>query len=157
MEEPRILIRLLWVYFTRNWEFGSALSKLQNFGGGGGGFLTQPPPKTPQSTPMALRLFILREDQHSCMPSCVLFLSFLALQFRLKKRECVICYTFLSSHRIVCFLPFVLLTWHTTAFRWKQISTLDSVNTVISHLQQRELLVATARNFFWKEKYLLHS
>jgi hypothetical protein len=29
-------IRLLWMYsyFPRNWEFGSALSKLQNFGGG---------------------------------------------------------------------------------------------------------------------------
>jgi hypothetical protein len=37
MSETRILIRLLRMYFPRNWEFGSALSKLRNFGGGGGG------------------------------------------------------------------------------------------------------------------------
>jgi hypothetical protein len=34
MSEPRILIRLLRMYFPRNWEFGSALSKLQDFGRG---------------------------------------------------------------------------------------------------------------------------
>jgi hypothetical protein len=34
MSETRILIRLR-VYFSRNWEFGSALSKFLNFGGGG--------------------------------------------------------------------------------------------------------------------------
>jgi hypothetical protein len=28
---------LLQMYFPRNWDFGSALSKLRNFGGGGGG------------------------------------------------------------------------------------------------------------------------
>ena len=28
-----ILVRLLRVYFPRNWEFGSAVSKLGNFGG----------------------------------------------------------------------------------------------------------------------------
>jgi hypothetical protein len=33
MSESRILVRLLWMYFPRNWEFGSALSKLWNFGG----------------------------------------------------------------------------------------------------------------------------
>jgi hypothetical protein len=33
MGETRILIRLLWMYFLRTWEFGSALSKVQNFGG----------------------------------------------------------------------------------------------------------------------------
>jgi hypothetical protein len=33
MSENRILIRLLQMYFPRNWEFGSALSKLQNWGG----------------------------------------------------------------------------------------------------------------------------
>jgi hypothetical protein len=32
MSETRILIRLLRMYFPRNWEFGSALSKLCNFG-----------------------------------------------------------------------------------------------------------------------------
>jgi hypothetical protein len=34
MREPRILIRLLRMYIPRNWEFGSALSKLRNFGEG---------------------------------------------------------------------------------------------------------------------------
>jgi hypothetical protein len=34
MNEPRILIRLLRMYFPRNREFGSALSKLWNFGKG---------------------------------------------------------------------------------------------------------------------------
>jgi hypothetical protein len=33
MNETHILIRLLRVYIPRNWEFGSALAKLQNFGG----------------------------------------------------------------------------------------------------------------------------
>jgi hypothetical protein len=33
-EWTRILIRLLRMYFPRNWEIGSALSKLRNFGGG---------------------------------------------------------------------------------------------------------------------------
>jgi hypothetical protein len=32
MGETRILIRLLRMYFPRNWEFDSALSKLWNFG-----------------------------------------------------------------------------------------------------------------------------
>jgi hypothetical protein len=36
MGETRILIRLLRIYFPRNREFGSVLSKLRNFGGGGG-------------------------------------------------------------------------------------------------------------------------
>jgi hypothetical protein len=31
MSETRILIRLLWMYFLRNWEFGSALTKLPKF------------------------------------------------------------------------------------------------------------------------------
>jgi hypothetical protein len=35
MSETRILIRLLWMYFPQNWEFGAALSELQNFRGGG--------------------------------------------------------------------------------------------------------------------------
>jgi hypothetical protein len=43
MGETRILIRLLRMYFARNWEFGSALSKLRNFGGQ----LNPPPPKPP--------------------------------------------------------------------------------------------------------------
>jgi hypothetical protein len=35
MSETHILVRLLWLYFPRNWEFGSALSKLRNFCGVG--------------------------------------------------------------------------------------------------------------------------
>ena len=35
MSESRILVRLLQMYFPWNWEFGSALSKLRNFGGWG--------------------------------------------------------------------------------------------------------------------------
>jgi hypothetical protein len=35
MSETRILIRLLRMYFPRNWEFVSDLSKLRDFGGGG--------------------------------------------------------------------------------------------------------------------------
>jgi hypothetical protein len=31
MSEKRILVRLLRMYFPRNWEFDSALSKLRNF------------------------------------------------------------------------------------------------------------------------------
>jgi hypothetical protein len=34
MNETHILIRLLWMYIPPNWEFGSALAKLRNFGGG---------------------------------------------------------------------------------------------------------------------------
>jgi len=35
MNETRIVVRLLRMNFPRNWEFGSALSKLRNFGGEG--------------------------------------------------------------------------------------------------------------------------
>jgi hypothetical protein len=38
------MIRLLRMYFPRNWEFGSALSKLRNLGGGGCN-LSIPPPR----------------------------------------------------------------------------------------------------------------
>ena len=38
MSESHILVRLLRIQFPRNWEFGSALSKLRNFGG------FEPPP-----------------------------------------------------------------------------------------------------------------
>jgi hypothetical protein len=38
--ETHILVRLLWLYFPRNWEFGSALSKLRNSGG-----VNPPPPR----------------------------------------------------------------------------------------------------------------
>jgi hypothetical protein len=47
--EPRILIRLLRMYFPRNWEFRSALSKLRHFGGGGG---VGTPPTTSHGTPL---------------------------------------------------------------------------------------------------------
>jgi hypothetical protein len=36
VSETRILVRLLRKNFPQNREFGSALSKLRNFGGGGG-------------------------------------------------------------------------------------------------------------------------
>jgi hypothetical protein len=42
VNETHILTRLLPMYFPRNWEFDSALSKLLNFGGGGG--VPKPPP-----------------------------------------------------------------------------------------------------------------
>jgi hypothetical protein len=32
MSESHNIVRLLWMYFPWNWEFGSALSKLRNFG-----------------------------------------------------------------------------------------------------------------------------
>ena len=41
--ENRILVRLLRMYFPWNWEFGSALSKLRNFGGGRGLNTLNPP------------------------------------------------------------------------------------------------------------------
>jgi hypothetical protein len=41
LSETRILVRLLWMYFPQNWEFGSTLSKLRNLRWGG---LTPPPP-----------------------------------------------------------------------------------------------------------------
>jgi hypothetical protein len=40
MNETRILITLLRMYIARNWEFGSALSKLRNLGA----FESQNPP-----------------------------------------------------------------------------------------------------------------
>jgi hypothetical protein len=41
------------MYFTRNWEFGSALSKLRNFGLRGG-------VRTPLTTPTVSHWFFLR-------------------------------------------------------------------------------------------------
>jgi hypothetical protein len=46
MIENRILIRLLRMYIPRNWEFGSALEKLRNFGG------NPKPPPPPLGTPL---------------------------------------------------------------------------------------------------------
>jgi hypothetical protein len=50
MNETRILITLLRMYIPRNWEFGSALANLRNFGGGGG--------LNPQTTPFGTPLFL---------------------------------------------------------------------------------------------------
>jgi hypothetical protein len=50
MSEPRILIRLLRMYIPRNWEFGSALEKLRNFGGGEG--------VEPQTSPPSVRPYV---------------------------------------------------------------------------------------------------
>jgi hypothetical protein len=36
MNKAHVLIKLLPMYIPRNWEFGSALVKLQKLGGGGG-------------------------------------------------------------------------------------------------------------------------
>jgi hypothetical protein len=47
MIEPRILVRLLRMYFPRNWEFGWALSKLRHLGGG-----VEPPPNPHLGTPL---------------------------------------------------------------------------------------------------------
>jgi hypothetical protein len=47
MNKTHILIRLLWMYIPRNWEFRSALAKLRNLGGGGG--VTPPHFVTPLS------------------------------------------------------------------------------------------------------------
>jgi hypothetical protein len=49
MGETPILIKLLRMYFPRNREFGSALSKLRYFAGGG-----LESPKTPLGTPLAV-------------------------------------------------------------------------------------------------------
>jgi hypothetical protein len=58
MSETRILIRLLQMYFPRNWEFGSALSKLRNFGG-------FEPPQTPFGTPLVVTLHVFRSFEHN--------------------------------------------------------------------------------------------
>jgi hypothetical protein len=50
MSETRILIRLLWMYFPRNREFCSALSKLRNFVEGG--VHPTPHPHPQLSTPL---------------------------------------------------------------------------------------------------------
>jgi hypothetical protein len=49
MSKSRILVRLLRMYFPRNWEFGSALSKLRNFGG-----VRTPQPPPPLGTPLLI-------------------------------------------------------------------------------------------------------
>jgi hypothetical protein len=49
ISETRILITFFPMYFPRNWNFGSALSKLRNFGGGG---RLTPPPQNPLGTPL---------------------------------------------------------------------------------------------------------
>jgi hypothetical protein len=56
MSETRILIRLLRVYFPRNWEFGSVLSKLRNFGWGGLNTPTPPHGTPPCSTVLIEKL-----------------------------------------------------------------------------------------------------
>jgi hypothetical protein len=55
MSETRILSMLLRMYFPRNWEFGSAFSKLRNFGEGG---------LNPQTSPLGTPLvFIVMRDE----------------------------------------------------------------------------------------------
>jgi hypothetical protein len=72
MSETRILIRLLWVYFPRNWEFSSVFSKLRNFG------VLNPP-----NSPPSVRLLFLpcsmrrsRNNQHyaSILPTLLFYI-----------------------------------------------------------------------------------
>jgi hypothetical protein len=51
MSETHILVRLLQMYFPRNWELGPALSELVNFKGGGGVF------EPPQTLPLLRHCF----------------------------------------------------------------------------------------------------
>jgi hypothetical protein len=55
--EIHILIRLLQMYFPRNWEFGSAWSKLRTFGGGD---VEHPP----FGTPLVLPLPVINKALH---------------------------------------------------------------------------------------------
>jgi hypothetical protein len=52
MSKIRILIRLLRMYFPRNWEFVSAPSKLRNFGEASGLNTSPPPPPVRQQDPI---------------------------------------------------------------------------------------------------------
>ena len=58
MSESFILVWLLRMYFPRNWEFGSALSKLRNFGGGLKTPTPLPPPSVRHCTKPGLRLSV---------------------------------------------------------------------------------------------------
>jgi hypothetical protein len=61
MSETHILIRLLRVYISRNWEFGLALVKLRNFGG-------EPP--TPPAPTQRLSIALHRScHRHNLRPS----------------------------------------------------------------------------------------
>ena len=53
MSESLILVRLLRMYFPRNWEFSSALSKLRNFGG----VVVWTPQTPPLGTPLLVIQF----------------------------------------------------------------------------------------------------
>jgi hypothetical protein len=70
MNETRILIRLLWMYIPRNWEFGSALSKLWNFGG------FEPP--TPLGTPLLALSYptVFPSAWNSSVPAGEIFIKF---------------------------------------------------------------------------------
>jgi hypothetical protein len=77
------------MYFSRNWEFGLALSKLQNFGGG------LNPPHPPHGTPLYVQQFMARKRKrchplhlHSCLDldSCDLFLF---PKMKLKFKDCI--------------------------------------------------------------------
>jgi hypothetical protein len=62
MSETRMLIRLLRMYFPRNWKFDSALSKLRNFGEG-----VNPP--NPSARHWSLATTITGYDRHWLWPS----------------------------------------------------------------------------------------
>jgi hypothetical protein len=48
----------MYVYIPRNWEFGSALAKLRNFGGGG-----FEPPKPPFGTPLVYTTVFIKVER----------------------------------------------------------------------------------------------
>jgi hypothetical protein len=50
MSEPRILNKLLQMYFSTELEIRLSFAKTSEFGGGGGGWKPQTPPGTPQNT-----------------------------------------------------------------------------------------------------------
>jgi hypothetical protein len=98
MSETRILIRLLRIYFLRNWQFGSALSKLRNFGGEGG--LNPPtPPSVRHWFTACISLLTMRDENESwnlsCTPSDVAK-TFRSSHFYLVQLEssesCFLCY-----------------------------------------------------------------
>jgi len=62
---------------------------------------------------------------------------FLVLEFcQIRERTSFV--TPFCHHILLYAFSHLYPTWHTTTFQWKQISTPDSMNAVISHLQQRE-------------------
>ena len=83
MSESRILVRLLRMYFPRNWEFGSALSKRRNFGGWG--VVEHPTP--PLGTPLEVHALFwsvapvnrTEENTEMCTRLCIYILMYVCV------------------------------------------------------------------------------